>query len=130
MSPQSGSMRDLVAPAQARADALKAKNSRRYHERRGYPVPPWETPEERAVVDAFVVACPPNMTIEHVAPRAHPEIVGLHVIQNLAYMTREANGAKSNRLPEDMTPAEAVRRGMAIWRRDVDADGTIHWERY
>lgn len=125
-----GSMLDLVAPAQARVDAARAANHRRSSEKRGCLVPPWETAAEREALDAFIVACPAGMTIDHVAPRSHPQIVGLHVIQNLAYMTREANGAKSNCLPEGMTPAEAVARGMAIWRKDVDADGTIHWERY
>jgi hypothetical protein len=122
--------RELVAPAQARDDAMKSRVSRRYHEKRGYPVPPWQTPEERAAVDAFVIACPPGMTIEHVAPRAHPEVVGMHVIENLAYMTPEANGAKSNQLPVDLTPAEAVRRGMAIWRKHLRADGTVDWSHY
>lgn len=54
----------------------------------------------------------------------------MHVIENLAYMTPEANGAKSNRLPVDLTPAEAVRRGMAIWRKHLRADGTVDWSQY
>jgi hypothetical protein len=120
-------MLDLVAPAQRRTDAAE---HRRLCEARGFPVPPWETPEERAAVDDFVAARPRGTTIEHIAPLGHPEIIGLHVRANLAYLTPVENNAKSNRLPEGLTPAEAVGCGLAVWRRDVRPDGSVDWSKY
>jgi len=120
-------MRELVAPAQRRTIAA---DHRRHCEARGFPVPPWQTAEERAAVDAFVTSCPKGMSIDHIAPRGHPEVVGMHVLQNLAYLSPKENNAKDNRLPDDLSPADAVRRGMAIWRKDIDPDGTINWSRY
>lgn len=110
-----------VARVHARRSAAKA---------RGIPVPPWQTTEERAAIDAFVASCPLDMTIDHIAPLGHPEVIGLHVLVNLQYLTMSENSRKGSRLPDGLTPAQAVERGMAIWRCDVDPDGTVDWEGY
>jgi hypothetical protein len=120
-------MREFIAQMQRRAYAAE---HRRLCEARGFPVPPWQSSEERAAVDDFVLDRPFGMTIEHVAPLGHPEIVGMHVRANLAYLSPDDNNAKSNRLPDGLTPAEAVKRGLAIWRKDIGPDGTINWSRY
>ena len=122
------SLAALVAPAQRRSDAAE---HRRHIKRRGFPVPPWETPQEREAVDAFVAACPTGKSIDHIAPLGHPEVVGLHVRVNLQYLAAEENNRKGNRLPDGLTPAEAVERRMAIWRRDIDpVTGVVNWGRY
>ena len=70
------------------------------------------------------------MTIDHIVPLKHPDVVGLHVRANLQYLPDTNNKSKRARLPDHITPATAVERGLAIWRKDVDMDGTVHWERY
>lgn len=122
--------RELVAPAQARLVRQRCSHERRRFERRGYVTPPWDSPADRHAVDEFVAACPPEMSVEHICPRGHPEVMGLHTLANLQHLSPEENNAKSNRLPEGLTPADAVRLGLAIWRSDVRDDGSVNWEPY
>ena len=110
--------------------ATRAKNRRANIKARGFQAPPWQTAEEREAVEAYCHACPLDMTVDHIVPLRHPEVVGLHVLQNLAYLTDADNKRKLVKLPDGLTPAQAVERGMAIWRRDVAEDGTINWEPY
>jgi hypothetical protein len=109
------------------------KNARRQrNKQRGFPVPPWRrTVEDREAIDAAYANCPPGLTVDHVAPLKHAEIIGLHVLENLAYLSRSDNSRKGCKLPEGLTPAKAVARGLAIWRRDVDpVTGEVNWEPY
>jgi hypothetical protein len=70
------------------------------------------------------------MTIDHIVPLGHPEVVGLHVLANLQYLRRSANSTKGAKLPTGLTATEAVKRGLAIWRKDIGKNGTVDWEPY
>lgn len=94
--------------------------------------PPWQTREEREAIMAFYRdARNKGMTVDHIVPFNHPALAGLHVLANLQHLSLKDNMRKGNRLPEtEGGPAEYVRRGMAVWRRDVGDDGRVDWQRY
>lgn len=93
--------------------------------------PPWLSDEDRAAVSTFVRNRPQGMEVDHRVPFGHQEVAGLHVLDNLQYLTPRANRRKGNRLPEGMTPLQAVESGLAVWRRDVDfATGQVNWMKY
>lgn len=55
-------------------------------------------------------------------------MAGLHVLANLQYLTPHENRKKGNRLDAtDADLAEYVRRGVAVWTRDVGDDGKVDW---
>jgi hypothetical protein len=64
---------------------------------RGLRVPTWYA-EQRAEISAFYRACPAGYHVDHILPLQGDTVSGLHVIQNLQYLTAEANIAKGNRL--------------------------------
>jgi hypothetical protein len=115
---------------QANPTAARVHARRAHAKARGFPVPPWQSDADRTEIDAFIAACPAGLTVDHIVPLGHAEVVGLHVARNLAYLTHSENSRKGRKLPDNLTPAQAVERGLAIWRRDVRKDGSVNWEPY
>lgn len=54
-------------------------------------VPPWFCYEE---VRQFYIDCPEDMVVDHIAPLRGKNISGLHVLENLQYLTFEENSRK------------------------------------
>jgi hypothetical protein len=89
----------------------KRELSQRRRARKLAATPPWADPIKTL---KFYERCPKGMTVDHVAPFAHPLIVGLHWHKNFQYLTKSENCSKGNRLPPGMTPESAVKLGLAI----------------
>lgn len=56
-------------------------------------VPKWTNKKE---VLTFYMKCPTGMQVDHIIPLNHPDVSGLHVLENLQYITPEQNAKKSN----------------------------------
>jgi 5-methylcytosine-specific restriction endonuclease McrA len=56
--------------------------------------PKWANLE---IIKQFYVACPKGMTVDHVIPLQGKFVSGLHVENNLQYLTPEENARKNNR---------------------------------
>lgn len=57
-------------------------------------VPKWADLE---AVKAFYFGCPPGMEVDHIVPLCGRKACGLHVLENLQYLTPPENRHKSNR---------------------------------
>lgn len=80
--------RRLEAPYLKRADeALRRARKRRA-------TPGWT--DLRAIRE-FYRGCPPGHHVDHVIPLSNRSVCGLHVTENLQYLTASANCAKRNR---------------------------------
>jgi hypothetical protein len=62
-------------------------------------IPKWQSKKE---LYDFYSKCPEGMQVDHVVPVNHPIVSGLHVINNLQYLSVEDNSIKSNEF--DGTP--------------------------
>lgn len=56
--------------------------------------PPWADLKK---IQAFYEACPEGYEVDHEVPLQGENVSGLHVFENLQYLTIEANRAKGNR---------------------------------
>lgn len=56
--------------------------------------PPWADLE---AIQKFYEACPEGYEVDHIIPLQGKEVSGLHVLENLQYLTREENRQKSNK---------------------------------
>lgn len=56
-------------------------------------IPAWA---DLAAIRAFYKATPPGMTVDHIIPMKGRTASGLHVLQNLQYLTPDENRRKSN----------------------------------
>lgn len=74
----------------AEVRALNAK--RRAAQRQA--VPRWA---DIAALKEFYVDCPPGYAVDHVYPITSDWVCGLHVVENLQYLTPAENSAKGNR---------------------------------
>lgn len=61
--------------------------------------PPWA---DLKVIRAIYEACPPGHEVDHVLPLRGKTVSGLHVAENLQYLTKAENRAKANLLIEDI----------------------------
>lgn len=57
-------------------------------------VPEWA--DQEAIID-FYGNCPPGYTVDHIVPINGRQVCGLHVLENLQYLTRPENARKHNR---------------------------------
>lgn len=56
-----------------------------------------------AAIEAFYLACPPGHHVDHVIPLRGKLVSGLHVVNNLQYLTDKANMSKGNKFdPETL----------------------------
>ena len=78
-----------------RAD-IKARQQL-YKGQRSLRVPPWYDLQEALIID-FYANCPKGMHVDHKWPLKGAEISGLHVIDNLQYLSAEDNLKKGNKL--------------------------------
>jgi 5-methylcytosine-specific restriction endonuclease McrA len=56
--------------------------------------PPWSNLES---IRQFYSECPEGLVVDHVVPLRGKEVSGLHVVQNLQYLTRVENARKYNK---------------------------------
>jgi 5-methylcytosine-specific restriction endonuclease McrA len=61
-------------------------------------VPPWQTESERKSIADFYQNCPVGYEVDHVVPLQDREVSGLHILNNLQYLTVAQNRSKGNKL--------------------------------
>jgi HNH endonuclease. len=61
-------------------------------------IPKWANLKE---IQQFYVACPKGMTVDHIVPLQGKNVCGLHVLENLQYLTSKENNSKGNRHKND-----------------------------
>jgi hypothetical protein len=66
---------------------------KRLAKREGSRWPRWQS---KAQIAEFYKNCPEGYVVDHIIPLNHPDISGLHVIDNLQYLEKNENGLKSN----------------------------------
>lgn len=77
---------------QGRRNAVEAK--RRFVKERA--TPKWA---DLDAIREFYVNCPVGYEVDHIIPLKGKYVTGLHVLENLQYLTREENRKKSNKFP-------------------------------
>lgn len=70
--------------------------NRAYSKRVRRATPAWA---DRAAIRAFYAACPPGFQVDHEIPLHGKNVCGLHVLENLQYLTASENAAKGNQWP-------------------------------
>ena len=70
-----------------------------YMARKKLRVPIWQTDEDRARIKEIYDNCPEGYHVDHIIPMFGEIISGLHVPENLQYLTAEENCAKNNKWP-------------------------------
>lgn len=73
----------------ARTRAAQAKR----HAAKLLRTPPWA---DFKAISEFYEACPPGMEVDHIVPLQGKNVSGLHVRENLQYLSEEDNRSKSN----------------------------------
>lgn len=66
----------------------------RYKGERSLRIPPWS---QKELIEQFYENCPDGYQVDHIIPLKGKEVSGLHVIENLQYLTAEENLRKSNK---------------------------------
>lgn len=69
-------------------------HQREYMARKKTQMPKWA---DRKAIQAFYAACPPGCEVDHIVPLKGRYVCGLHVLNNLQYLTAAENLAKGNR---------------------------------
>lgn len=60
-------------------------------------IPKWLTKEDWEKINLFYNNCPEGMVVDHIIPLRGKTISGLHVLNNLQYLTKEENLIKGNK---------------------------------
>jgi len=68
--------------------------SRAWHKRVSRATPPWAN--RKAITD-FYAKCPVGYNVDHIIPLNGKYVSGLHVLENLQYLTTAENAAKGNK---------------------------------
>lgn len=72
--------------------AIKAK----YRASKLQRIPKWS---DLKVIKAFYANCPQGLAIDHIVPLQGKNVCGLHVFNNLQYLTPSENSIKKNKFP-------------------------------
>ncbi len=75
-------------------DKLKAQGAQ-YRALRLKRVPAWW---QKDAIEKFYASCPDGYEVDHIYPLLGEFVSGLHVLENLQYLTRKDNRAKKNRV--------------------------------
>ncbi len=59
--------------------------------------PSWLTNEDWKIIELFYECCPKTCVVDHIIPLQGENISGLHVPQNLQWLTEQQNAVKSNK---------------------------------
>lgn len=74
---------------------VKAKN-RKYELALKQRIPQWA---DLKAIEQFYINCPEGYEVDHIIPLQGKNISGLHVLNNLQYLLKSENCAKSNKFP-------------------------------
>ena len=78
-------------------EKVRAKNAKR-RAIKASAIPPWANLEK---IKEFYQNCPEGYHVDHIVPLQHPLVCGLHVSENLQYLTAEENLKKGNSFKEE-----------------------------
>lgn len=84
---------EYCAKNKGRLNAKKA--SRKAHIKRA--TPPWA---DKKAISEFYQNCPPGYQVDHIIPLRGKTVSGLHILENLQYLTAQENLSKGNRMKE------------------------------
>jgi hypothetical protein len=59
--------------------------------------PNWISEDEKVAISNFYKNCPKGYQVDHIIPLQGENVSGLHVLNNLQYLTPEANSSKKNK---------------------------------
>lgn len=94
-SAQSSGYNAFCIPCQNRTTALtQAYRQSNYRASKLQRTPSWQQAED---IKAFYNACPMGMHVDHIVPLQGEKVSGLHVLENLQYLTAVDNISKNNK---------------------------------
>ena len=82
-------------PEKAKINARISQANRRFRKEKAMPV--WA---DKEVIKDIYKNCPDGFHVDHIIPLANKKVCGLHVPNNLQYLTADENRQKSNRFNE------------------------------
>lgn len=92
---QSQGYNGFCIPCQNRTTALtQAYRQSNYRASKLQRTPSWQQTED---IKAFYNACPDGMHVDHIVPLQGEKVSGLHVLENLQYLTAVDNISKNNK---------------------------------
>ncbi len=77
----------------------RAIQSIRSHNKRKLRIPKWQTKEQKKAIELFYKNCPKDMLVDHIIPLCGKTISGLHILENLQYLTPLENSKKNDKFP-------------------------------
>jgi 5-methylcytosine-specific restriction endonuclease McrA len=81
----------------------RARDAKRYATKL-HATPSWSNLED---ISVFYAQCPKGSEVDHICPLKGKNVSGLHVLDNLQYLTTEENRRKGNRFTNGMYAAAA-----------------------
>ncbi len=86
--------KEKIEAGKAKQKPFKRAAWAAYHDRKIQATPVWS---DLKIVQRFYLHCPEGMTIDHIIPLKGKIVCGLHVINNLQYLTPLENCRKANK---------------------------------